>query len=93
MTTTFSLKQGETRTSSGPIPHPLNSSNHLIIEQHNSNYWTWSKGIEKKKRKNSFTSNSNKLFYIVQTVILQSNLALISALTINLNNMAFPFHS
>ena len=23
MTTTFSLKQGETRTSSGPIPHPL----------------------------------------------------------------------
>ena len=22
--TTFSLKQGETRTSSGPIPHPLN---------------------------------------------------------------------
>ena len=22
-TTTFSLKQGETRTSSGPIPHPL----------------------------------------------------------------------
>ena len=24
VTTTFSLKQGETRTSSGPIPHPLN---------------------------------------------------------------------
>ena len=23
VTTTFSLKQGETRTSSGPIPHPL----------------------------------------------------------------------
>ena len=23
MTITFSLKQGETRTSSGPIPHPL----------------------------------------------------------------------
>ena len=23
--TTFSLKQGETRTSHGPIPHPLNS--------------------------------------------------------------------
>ena len=23
LTTTFSLKQGETRTSSGPIPHPL----------------------------------------------------------------------
>ena len=23
MTTTFSLKQGETRTSHGPIPHPL----------------------------------------------------------------------
>ena len=25
VTTTFSLKQGETRTSSGPIPHPLTS--------------------------------------------------------------------
>ena len=24
--TTFSLKQGETRTSHGPIPHPLNYS-------------------------------------------------------------------
>ena len=24
VTTIFSLKQGETRTSSGPIPHPLN---------------------------------------------------------------------
>ena len=24
MTTTFSLKQGETRTSSGPIQHPFN---------------------------------------------------------------------
>ena len=23
VTTTFSLKQGETRTNSGPIPHPL----------------------------------------------------------------------
>ena len=28
--TTFSLKQGETRTSHGPIPHPLNSSMHII---------------------------------------------------------------
>ena len=26
VTTTFSLKQGETRTSSGPIPHPLRST-------------------------------------------------------------------
>ena len=25
VTTTFSLKQGETRTSSGPIPHPFRS--------------------------------------------------------------------
>ena len=25
--TTFSLKQGETRTSHGPIPHPLRGSN------------------------------------------------------------------
>ena len=26
VTSTFSLKQGETRTSHGPIPHPLKSS-------------------------------------------------------------------
>ena len=26
VTTTFPLKQGETRTSSGPIPHPLRNS-------------------------------------------------------------------
>ena len=30
VTTTFSLKQGETRTSHGPIPHPL-SEHYLII--------------------------------------------------------------
>ena len=31
MATTFSLKQGETRTSHGPIPHPLRSSIWVFI--------------------------------------------------------------
>ena len=31
MTTTVSLKQGETRTSGGPIPHPLKSLSTGII--------------------------------------------------------------
>ena len=31
MTTTFCLKQGETRTSSGPIPHPLSSFSGSVI--------------------------------------------------------------
>ena len=36
--TTFSLKQGETRTSHGPIPHPLNKSLHgLTFKQHHAN--------------------------------------------------------
>ena len=30
VTTTFSLKQGETRTSSGPIPHPLTKKHELV---------------------------------------------------------------
>ena len=29
--TTFSLKQGETRTSHGPIPYPLSLSSKLLI--------------------------------------------------------------
>ena len=31
--TTFSLKQGETRTSHGPIPHPLNHIVHKITHR------------------------------------------------------------
>ena len=33
MTTTFSLKQGETKTSSGPIPHPLKVLIHTTCKQ------------------------------------------------------------
>ena len=29
--TTFSLKQGETRTSHGPIPHPLSRNDKLLL--------------------------------------------------------------
>ena len=32
VTTTFSLKQGETRTSSGPNPHPLNVNSRTCKE-------------------------------------------------------------
>ena len=31
VTTTLSLKQGETRTSNGPIPQPLNFAHHFVI--------------------------------------------------------------
>ena len=30
VTTTFSLKQGETRTNSGPIPHPLINTAYIL---------------------------------------------------------------
>ena len=33
MTTTFSLKQGETRTSSGPIPYPLSSERRVHLAE------------------------------------------------------------
>ena len=46
VTTTFFLKQGETRTSSGPIPHPLiflwgpnNKMNHIIDSRRASVIW------------------------------------------------------
>ena len=32
--TTFSLKQGETRTSHGPIPHPLTTPSCLSVQPH-----------------------------------------------------------
>ena len=43
--TTFSLKQGETRTSHGPIPHPLNI---LLVSMINSHYVTLAQTFEKR---------------------------------------------
>ena len=37
VTTTFSLKQGETRTSSGPIPHPLRCRNWVFYPMGHTN--------------------------------------------------------
>ena len=34
VTTTFSLKQGETRTNSVPIPHPLTTTFQILIQEH-----------------------------------------------------------
>ena len=53
--TTFSLKQGETRTSHGPIPHPLNqrisanTDKARIIQTSNSWYTSEPLKIEKNK--------------------------------------------
>ena len=38
MATTLSLKQGETRTSHGPIPHPLSSPKMLLTPIFHSHY-------------------------------------------------------
>ena len=46
VTTTFSPKQGETRTSSGPIPHPLSPRYspawaHGVLSRSSAVIWTW----------------------------------------------------
>ena len=43
--TTFSLKQGETRTSRGPIPHPLSWFTIMLYVYDDNDDWPTSKGV------------------------------------------------
>ena len=65
MTSTFSLKQGETRTSHGPIPHPLKRSKQIKTQQHRQQQKqnktkTQNKTNKKKGKRKKKKTNSNK---------------------------------
>ena len=64
MTTTFSLKQGETRTSSGPIPHPLR----LPYLQSCTTLWIGRKETDPHRR--FYSHQTSKAEWIVEMYVI-----------------------
>ena len=64
MITTFSLKEGETRTSSGSIPHPLNIQHRIVLLSFTCvlvGAESWQRGVTKMKINTFFWSKLSKL--------------------------------